>query len=42
VDRLENPVAGISIYVMNADGSGVTRVTGTDVEGQAFPDDWKK
>jgi Tol biopolymer transport system component len=37
----ENPVAGISIYVMNADGSGVTRVTGTDVEGQAFPDDWK-
>jgi Tol biopolymer transport system component len=36
-----NPVAGISIYVMNADGSGVTRVTASDIEGQAFPDDWR-
>ena len=42
-DNLDNgaPVAGIAIYVMNADGGGVTRISGSDVQGQAFPDGWR-
>ncbi len=36
----ENPVAGIAIYVMNADGSGVTRVTPPD-DRDLFPTDWR-
>src|SRR5437867_688601 len=42
-DNLDNDaaVAGIAIYVMNADGGGVTRISGSDVQGQAFPDGWR-
>ena len=37
----DNPVAGISIYLIDAGGSEVTRLTGPQ-DGNAFPNDWSE